>query len=163
MDLDFENDIAIDPGILDEEWLSQAGLYMRYGAQSALWKKKRDKIWERLKSTRSQLIKESGGKNADERESYFRNHPEYIAIKNDMIEADYNLDMVNHAVFAMQNRKTALENLVRLYLGEYYSTPREPKQMLKEGKRIIDMKRDRISQEKRKASTERQRSSRRKK
>jgi hypothetical protein len=99
MDLNYEKDLAIDPGMLDEEWLRQPGIYMKYA----------------------------------------------IDAKNKMLEAELEKELADQAVFAFTHRKQALENLVKLYLGEYFSTPREPKQIIAEGKRFTDIKTDRTA------------------
>jgi hypothetical protein len=50
------------------------------------------------------------------------------------VKQDYEIAKV--AVRAFEQRKSALENLVKLFLGDYFSTPREPKQQIEGGKRL---------------------------
>ena len=56
-EFDYKQDLAIDPSELDEECLLQASLYMKYGEKLANAKKARDLAHEKVKVTRSRLIR----------------------------------------------------------------------------------------------------------
>ena len=136
-EFNFEEDMAVDPNMLDEEWLQHPQLYMKYVKASAFFKKKAAKAHEKVKIVRSELIKESKG-TAQEKEAYYRTHPKHIAAKEEFIEAEYEASIAEGAIFALAHRKSELENLVKLYMSEYFSTPREPKQLIDPGKRISE-------------------------
>lgn len=137
---DFDADIAIDPNYLDAEFLNHASVFMKYAKESA-WANKQVKICEeKIKLIRSRLIKEVTedpeeclGKGikatAPTIEAYYRDHEDHIRAKRELIEATYYADLLQNAVFAFQARKTALENLVRLYGQEYFSSPQEPRDL----------------------------------
>ena len=141
-DFNFEEDMAVDPNALEEEWLRHPQLYMKYVKASALFKRKANKAVEKVKVIRSQLIKDSKG-TAQEKEAFYRTHPDHIAAKEEMIQAEYEAAIVDGAIYALAHRKAELENLVKLYMSEYFSTPREPKQLIEGGKRI---EREKVSQ-----------------
>lgn len=129
-EMDYQKDLEINPHFLDAEFLGHANLFMKYATLSAEANKELREAEEHVKTTRSELIREaknSGDKHTETTlEAYYRLDPEYIKAKERFVEASYNADMLTNAVFAMQARKCALENLVRLHGQEYYSNPREP-------------------------------------
>jgi hypothetical protein len=61
-----------------------------------------------------------------------------------LIEAAYQLNIIQSAVRAFDHRKAALENEVKLWLGAYYSGPKEPRD-IPGGKRVVDIARDRVA------------------
>ena len=141
-DTTYAEDIAIDPDLLDEEWLKQPGLYFKWAAQLADATDTHDKIWERLKVRRSELTRESkdhGATNAGLQEAYYREHKDHQALKAELADAKFQINMIQGAVNAMAHRKAALENLVKLWSNEYFSSPSTP-HMLEGGKRIVELK-----------------------
>lgn len=129
-EFDYENDLHIDPDFLDAEFLNHPLVFMKYAKASARANKEAREAEERVKTLRSELIrdaKESGEKYTETTlEAYYRNDEDYQAAKQDWIDKTYHADILNNAVFAFQARKTALENLVRLHGQEYFSSPQEP-------------------------------------
>jgi hypothetical protein len=151
-ELDFHEDLKINKFRLDQECELQPGLYMRYAEAAAQAKKEFDDAWEDVKVVRAELIKEAGengAKNDAQREAYYRTHTRHKAAKSRKLKAEYNYNILNYCVFALQQRKSAIEMLVKLWAGEYYSEPRpegEPKRRLEEtivksGKRKVKTKR----------------------
>lgn len=126
-DVNFAEDMEIDKLNLDEECLRQASLYMQYSELAAQAKHDYETAWEREKVLRSRLILEAkdegGAKNQQQAEAYFRAHPDHKDAKREKLEAERIYNLLNGAVFAIQQRKTMLEMLVRLWSGEYFSTP----------------------------------------
>lgn len=144
-DLNYEEDLAIDPHQLDEEWLKQPSLYMQYAHQSALSQKIRDKAKERLEVVRAQLdkkIRKDPGKYEVIKvtETTVANaileQKEYQEAKQDFDELSYDANILQSAVRAFEQRKKALEGLVTLWVGNYFSGPKEPR-ILDQGKRIL--------------------------
>ncbi len=138
--MDYQKDLAIDPHNLAEEWLNQPILFMRYSEELAHVRKRLSFQEEKVKIVRSRLIKEAadkaeGGKSADLREAYYRTHKDHIEAKDKQAELEFEANLLESAVFAFNQRKVALENLVKLFIAQYFAGPREP-QTLPEGKRF---------------------------
>lgn len=136
MDLDYEKDLEVNKDKLDEECANQPNLYMAYAKAAAEAKKEFDFAWERVKITKAQLIKEAKG-TAQEKEAYYRDHPDHQKAKKNKDEAEYRYNILNGAVFAFSQRKAMLEMMVKLWAGEYFSTPvpeRIPRKKLEEEK-----------------------------
>lgn len=127
MDKEYENDLKIDPDKLDQEWLNQSNLFMKYAEMAAEAKKKMDEAAENVKVVRSVLIKECKYKfkkaTAQEVEAYYREDKRHKSAKQKQIQAEFEYNILNNAVFAFHQRKTALENLTKLWVGQYYSSP----------------------------------------
>lgn len=127
---EYENDLEIDSDKLDQEWLNQPNLFMKYAEKSAEAKKAMDEANERVKVTRSLLIKEckENFKKATslEIEAYYRQDSRHIKAKKAHIQSEFEYNILNNVVFALHQRKTALENLVRLWADQYFSSPRMP-------------------------------------
>jgi hypothetical protein len=143
-DFNYEEDLKIDPGYLDVEFLNHSELFMKYAKQASVAKRDASFAEEKLKTIRSQIIKrckESGDKHTETTlEAAYRLDPEYIEAKDELIKANYAADLMGNAVFAIQSRKTALENLVRLYATSYNSGPEEPRDLPQAAKKLQEMK-----------------------
>lgn len=129
-----DNDLEISPNDLDKEWLGQPQAYMKYAAASAHFRKLSDFAKEKVKTVEATLKADASedpdsclgtGVKAtvDRVAAYATSHPEFIKAKKEAIEAEYRANMALNAVFAFQQRKDALENLVRLHSMEYFSSP----------------------------------------
>lgn len=127
-------DLEISATDLDQEWLRQPNLYMKYAAHSAKLRREEAHAKEKCKVLEAQLKADAaedpdsclgqGVKVTDAKlQAYATTHPEFIQARNDAIEAEYRANMALNAVFSFQQRKDALENLVKLQSMEYFSTP----------------------------------------
>jgi hypothetical protein len=133
--MNYEEDLNIDMQNLDQEWLAQPNLFMRYAREAKRLRKEAVKAEERVKSVRSKLILEANregipgiDKITDTKvEAYYRDHPKYKEAVEARIEAEDEAEVADQAIFACHQRKAALENLVTLWSQEYFSEPREPK------------------------------------
>lgn len=141
--MNYDKDLAIDPHNLAEEWLQQPNLYMKYSELAAEAKKKLQLMHEDLKVKRSELVKYAkdnpdklpGGKSNDSTvEAYYRDHPAHKKLYAELIEQEFTVNLLDAAVQAFNQRKVALENLVRLWAAQYFAGPKEPID-LPEGKR----------------------------
>lgn len=151
---EFEKDLGIDPYALDEEWLKQPGLYMKYSSMAADIQKRRDQSKERLEVIKAELDKKIRLSPATYvtvekiTESVVAStilvQPEYRIATDELIEANYELNMLQSAVRALDHKRSALENEVKLWLGSYFSGPKEPRD-IPGGKRIVDIARDKVS------------------
>ena len=150
--LDFNTDIEIDPSALDVELLRQATLFYKYSKHEAKMKKELAEAQEQVKTIRSELIRETADdktiKNAQQTEAYYRNDPDYQEAKRKAVEAEYEANMAAAAVWAFNQRKVNLENLVKLALADYFARPNDPRDLQKEynkkNKREEDTKSSRI-------------------
>lgn len=130
---DFNKDIAINPEELDLEWLRQPQLYAKYAARVANANANAKRADEKVKVVRSELIIEAQEKlqkaTAQTIEAYYRTHPRHIEAKQEWLEASYEAEMLQNSMWALNNRKDALENLVKLHMAQYFSGPSMPRDL----------------------------------
>jgi len=141
VDLNYEQDINIDETALDLEWKMQPMLMMRYCAHMAHAKKALDLASERLDVRKAKLDKEIRS-NPEKyglskiTETALGNtillQPEYEEANKEYIEAKYEYEMVQAAVRAMDQKKSALENLVKLLGMSYFAGPTTPRDLSEE-------------------------------
>lgn len=143
-EFDFDADLEIDKNALDKEWLDHPRRHMKYSKAFAVANRRRALAEERMKTIRSEVVNKAEGtpaaKNAATLEAFFRTNPAYKRAKRELIDAQFEADLLNGAVFAMQSRSKSLENLVKLYGSDYFSSPKEPDQGSAE--RISSVKQD---------------------
>lgn len=146
-DLNFEQDIEIDPDALDIELLRHAPLFYKYSKYEKECKEEADRAklrvslaHEEVKTIRSKLILEASKdpkmKNATLIEAFYRTQPEYKAAKQKMFDAEEELIQsekefgdATSAVWAFNTRKVTLENLVKLVAMDYFARPSEPRDL----------------------------------
>jgi len=130
-ELDYELDLIIDEGNLEQEWLEQPQRLMTYSKAAADAEAKAKRASEATKTTRSRLWLKiaanpeliTGKSPVAIQEAWVRTQPEFIAARKKEIHAQHEADVLRNAVFAFQNRKAALEHLVQLYSMAYFSQP----------------------------------------
>lgn len=131
---ELEDDLRIDKVRLDREWLNQPQLYIKYAMASAHFNKLASLAADEVKVLEANLEADAaedpdaclgrGVKPSIERcKNYALQHPQRIKARNKAVQAKYQADMALNAVFAMNQRKDALEQLVRLQGMELNSTP----------------------------------------
>jgi ethanolamine utilization cobalamin adenosyltransferase len=139
--MDYQNDIRIDENALDVEWLQQASLTFEYGLYQAKCKKICDKKKEALDLVRADLdkaIRKSPEKYGIEKvtetavSSAILQQEEYQEANYELIDARYELDIASGALRALQDKKSALENLVKLQAQNYFAGPSIPRDLNKE-------------------------------
>lgn len=129
---DYQNDLIINEHKLDEEWLRQPSRMMEYSAELAQAIYDRNRAKENLDVIEASLdrdarnepppaglgkLTETAIKNLIKLQDPYR---EAILAYHD---CDMRTNLMQGAVNAFQHRKTALENLVKLYLAGYFSEP----------------------------------------
>jgi hypothetical protein len=144
-EMNYEDDISIDESALDIEWLRQPELMLKYGLEAAKKRKKMDLAKEKLDLVRSQLDKEIR-ENPEARglvktteaavQSAILLQPEYQSAGHDYVTAKYEYEIVMVAVKALEAKKAALENLVRLHGQQYFAGPKVPRDLEKEWKNM---------------------------
>jgi len=142
--MDYEKDMKIDETALDVEWFEQAPLALRYGKYWARARRNLTIAEEKIKVVRAELIKLANlnpdkylGKDVKPTgpnvEAFYRNHSRHKAAKDEWIEAQYNLNMIEVAKNEISfTRKAALENLVKLHGQGYFAGPKMPRNLTEE-------------------------------
>ena len=139
--MNYEKDMTIDHSALDVEWLNQPRLMFKYSEFSALKKAEADRAKEKVDYVKAELDKE------------IRENPkkfgvakitegvvmqtiilnEKYKIANDSyIDARFEQQVSQGAVAAIEQRKSALENMVKLYGQNYFAGPSIPRDLSKE-------------------------------
>ncbi len=134
----YDEDIRIDESALDVEWLEQPRLMNRYCQLAADAKKAMDLAKEAVDVVRAELQR-SIRSNPDEYgipklteaavESTIVLDEKFRKAQMEYLEARYENEMVTAAVRAIDQRKTALENLVKLYASNYFAGPTAPRDL----------------------------------
>lgn len=146
---DYEKEIGIDPDALDVEWLNQPSLFLKYSEACAEARKKLDQAKERLDVVKADLdhrVREDpsvfGVQKVTEAavSSAVTVHREYRESYKKYIDAKYEFDILSRAVQAFEQRKSALENLVRLHGQGYFAGPKEPRELGMEWKKKASTK-----------------------
>lgn len=143
-----ENLLDIDHYVLDEEWMNQPKLYFRYSAELTKAREEWDLLRNQLEVAKSELddvmaeldlqirndpdgfgltgkVTEASIKNTILlQEAYKTAKKECEGIQTKIIQAKSSIGVLEGFVEALSQRKTALENLVRLHGQNYFSTPR---------------------------------------
>lgn len=140
-ELDYVADIRIDPTALDVEWLRQADLMRKYATHAAATKMAMDDAKERLDVVKAQLDRDIrkdpsqfGLDKVTETavQSTILLQEAYTQGNQAWSEARYENDIANAAVRAIDQKKTALENLVRLLTASYFAGPQAPRDVARE-------------------------------
>ena len=137
----YEKDVTIDPDALDVEWLGQPGLIFKYSKKSAEVQQELSNAKEALELTKATLDKK------------IRTNPEKYGIEkitetvvaNTIIsqddfkeanqvyqEAQFEVNILRGVMDALNNKKSALENLVKLHGQNYFAGPSVPRDLSKE-------------------------------
>lgn len=140
--LDLEADMPIDEGSLDMEWLDQPNRFLAYAQAESDAKRAYDEAREALeyqKAIMDRKIRKDPDKYGLEKvtesvvAAAVRENTEQEV--RQVLETRYEWDMCSKAVTAMDMRKKALENLVKLLGLGYFAAPTEPRDLPGEKKR----------------------------
>lgn len=158
MELDFEQDLRIDEDALDIEFLNQPNLYFKYSREQAKAKDTLERAkqiheiaraelasairsdpddYGLLKATNDavneKILSIIGGEDND-----LPLDENLRSTREDLLKTQHDYDLVNAAVRAIEQRKSSLENLVKLMLGNYFSAPIEPRNLSDEVRKCIN-------------------------
>ncbi len=149
-EFDYEKDIYIDESALDVELLGQALLMIRYARKAAEARVEMDKAKDGVEVARAKLdkniridpeqfevVKITEGAVA----AAILLQPQYKEANEAFLEARYEYDMARYAVQAIDQRKAALENLVRLHGQQYFAGPSIPRDLSREAQERAKQKR----------------------
>lgn len=142
MELNYKEDVRINESALDLEWLDQPELAVKYGKEWADAKKKVAILDEKIKVLRSKLIREAWDDpqgslgqpkgSIQTVEAFYRDNKKHKKLKQEWIEAQYELDLIEVAKNEISfTRKAALENMVKLYASDYFAGPNVPRDLSK--------------------------------
>lgn len=123
--MNYDKDLEIDRDSLDEEWIKQPSLYAKYAEEYRKAKAKFDDVKSRL----TLEIKLDHKKFLDVDKITDKIIESILLRQPEFVEAKKNKKIFEHAEEAFgRHRKKALEGLVQLYIGEYFSKPKQPKE-----------------------------------
>lgn len=144
-ELDYKEDVKIDLDQLHMEWNNQTHLYQRYSEEYADVVKDKKKMEERLDIVEAELdrdirknptsfgvveVTDSKGNIKPPTETTIRNaillQKSHQMARNNLIEADYKVNVMKGVVKSFEHRKDGLIEEARLWLNNYYSTPNFP-------------------------------------
>ena len=139
--MNYEDDIRIDESSLDVEWLEQPRLMMKYTRHAVDMRQVMDLARENLDLCKAELDKEI--RNDPESfglakitEGAINNtiiaQQEYKTASKQYLDAKYEYEVAQGAVRAFDQRKSALENLVRLHGQQYFAGPSIPRDLNEE-------------------------------
>lgn len=131
-DLNYERDVSIDPDALDVEWLRQPMNYLTYAQEAARLDSYVKSAKEAMEVMYAQLDRETrrlSEKKLTEAqvEAAILIDEQYKQAQRTFNDALYDYNICIAAVKAMEHKRAALENLVKLYQGSYFAGPREPR------------------------------------
>lgn len=150
MALDYEQDIRIDADALDLEWLDQPRLMLRYSKELAKAEREQNRLKEKLAVTEAQLDRDvrltpgdyipmdpkTGTPKFKITEAVVRGcviqDDDYKEVHEELIQAQFEVKVLKGAVDAIQQRKDALQDLVRLHGQNYFAGPKVPRDLAKE-------------------------------
>jgi hypothetical protein len=126
--------LEIDRNELDAEWAKQPKLYHEYAVQLGEMKRKLDEAEANLKVVKADVdkairLRPSKYSLADKpTEASIATtiviQKRYIKAQNEVVMAQYDVNITDAMVRSLDHKKSALENMVRLHGQDYFSTPK---------------------------------------
>jgi len=130
---EFEDDLVIDLNRLEWEVARQAKLFNKWAKRWAIASQRRDRLNEKVKSTRSEIIKYLRinylkhdfikEPTAIQYEAYYRSDLSYIKAKSLSIEAEGEVNMLYVAMRSFEHKRSMLDIEQKLYAQDYFSVP----------------------------------------
>ena len=142
----FAEAIAIDPDRLEEECAVHPSLYWKFAREAAQAKREANRLREKSKAVRSDLIlrirknpAEFGLDKPTEAmvEATYRTNSEYQTVEAEVAQAEYEENILQAAVYAFNQRKDMLSEEVRLYVSNWFAGPESPRKLVA-GKRMAE-------------------------
>lgn len=136
--MNYLEDIKIDENSLDIEWLQQPKLMLQYAQHAAYCSRELDAAKEAVNLVKAELDREI----RTNPEKYKISKITETAVANTILEQDeykiateevtlkkYEFDIARAVVQALDQKKTALENLVKLFGQQYFAGPKVPRDL----------------------------------
>lgn len=136
--MDYKTDLKIDETALDVEWLNQPSLLAKYTKIAAQARLDMDTAKDYLDYKKAELdknIRKNPDKYGVEKvtegaiASAIVLDDEYKEAQEELNNCRYEYDMVRGMVEAFEQRKSALENLVKLFNSNYFAGPTVPRDL----------------------------------
>lgn len=138
----FEADVSINPNALDVEWLEQPQTFMRYAMAAVDARDEMDRLKEEVDVVKAELDNKirsapeeflGGAKVTNPAvDACILRSEVYQKAFDRYLQARKTYEYLMAGVRAMDMKKTALENLVRLQGQQYFSAPKEPRDLSSE-------------------------------
>lgn len=135
MSEDYKQDILLDKHNLDQNAIDQARLGLDWGEQWALAVRDRDQAKRKLEVTEEQCDKEIRefphrygwtSTTKEPTETFIKakipTHPDFVKASEEMIEAEYQVNLLSIIKTAFTQRASMLRVLADLYGGGYFSS-----------------------------------------
>ena len=155
-EFNYDEDVAIDPDNILEEWLQLSSQFFNYARAIADIEKEVQQIWEVKKVIKAQLVaeaKKNGAKNDADREAYYRPHPNYQKATQDLIDIQHERDLITAARDSFYRKEKGLEGAsVILMKTEMYMEGRKDIQ-IPGGKRMVSILKEKKTTERRSRRT----------
>ncbi|MCP4648728.1 MAG: hypothetical protein GY853_01430 [PVC group bacterium] len=133
---EIRKDFDIESEALDVEWLRQPRLRLKYGELSAETKKNARDLKQKVKQVSAEIskeVRERGGKVTDSLITMsIELDPRYQEAVSALSQAMYEDDIISGRLDAVTDKKVALENEVRMWIGNYFAGPTTPRDLKKE-------------------------------
>lgn len=134
-DYNYDQDLFIDINQLEVEWLNQPHRYKKYAALCMDAEDSKNKAKQSLDLKKAILdgeirdnLKEQGIKVTEAQVlSQILQHDDYLEVEDNYNKKCHEYNILKVAVESFRQRKSALENLVKLALAEWFSAPIEPR------------------------------------
>lgn len=129
--MSYEDDLKINKNKLDREWIKQPQFYMQYAEQLAIADQEKQRAKEKLEIAKAETDQDIRGNSVTKMteamvQAEIILQPKYQRTLSEYQKKCYEYNIISAAVKAFEQRKSALENLVRLYLSGYFSDCKEP-------------------------------------
>lgn len=131
----YEDDLRIDRYDLHNEWEQQPFLFMKYAKMAAEADTASKRTKEKMEVTEAELYLTLRKEKELSKEKFteaslkaeIKVQDEYQKIYSEYLQSLETQKILSAAVEAFVQRKSALENMVKLYLNNYFAHPSEPK------------------------------------
>lgn len=143
----WKSDVEINPDALDVEWVKQASLFGEYCVEQATARDTADRAKERLEVYDAGLglkIRANPAQFGLEKitessvGAVILLDKEHARLSDELNTARYQLEVIAAAVRALDQKKSALENLVRLQGQNYFAGPSVPRDIGKEWVKSVE-------------------------
>lgn len=134
--MDYKRDVSIDFNNLDKEWLKQPSLTLEYGEVLADARLRLDKMKEVFDITKAEIDISTRGFWSESGKKFTEAQIAAEVLLNkkvrkaseELMKAREDLGSIQVAYDAIQTKKSALENLVKLHGQDWFSRPVEPRE-----------------------------------
>lgn len=142
-DYNYDQDLFIDIDQLEVEWLTQPHRYRKYAELCSDAESEKQEAKQFLDLKKAELdgvirnnLKEQEVKITEAQvAAQVLQHNDYLEAEDNYNKKCHNYNILKVAVESFHQRKTALENLVKLALAEWFSAPIEPRSIQEIGQK----------------------------